>query len=211
MMNMHSRKVVAVNSDKPIKLATDLDLKPGDRLLVKAASDDMIHLVHFANDRLIFFNTNHDEAESKFHLIEAPALPMPPELEGWAVKECHVDASRSQESTCYQMTLSYDGVPSVHAKNDGHGGADLIIGIGARGSKHRLVDAFHNIFSRLQREGLVAPEDAKLIESNAELFMQSFMDPLLQGFHLIHPLERCVSKHVSDIATYLRQHSAPSK
>lgn len=211
MMDLQSRKVVAVKSDKPVKLSTDLVLNAGDRLLVKGSSGEMMHLVQFDNDRFVFFNIDRIEAENKLQLIEAPALPMPPELEGWAVKECHVDSIRSQESACYQMTLSFDGVPAVHAKNDGHGGADLIIGIGARGSKHRLVDAFYRIFIRLQREGLIAPEDARLIESNDELFMQSFMDPLLHGFHLIHPLEQCVAKHVSDIAAYLRQHNAPSK
>jgi hypothetical protein len=204
-MSFTSRSVVTVKKGHEITSLQGQPLEHGDRLLIESKTPDAISLCFYRGGD--FHNVQFDLSgtHSPLPLMASSPLPVPAELEGWSVRECTVLSELSQETLNYQMTLAYEGLPAVHAKNSGHGGADFIIGIGTRGSKHKLLDALQQLFSRIKSEGLLSPEDAALIEANDELFMEVFIEPLRRGYYLIHPLGQCVAIVARNVAAAMRQ------
>jgi len=209
-MNHSPRTVCTVKKGYELTSLIGEPLEHGELILVEPSGVNKTSLCFYRDGEFSTLEFHVPPGYSALPLVKAKPASLPVELDGWSVIGCAIFPEFSQESLHYQLTLAFDGLPAVYAKNDGHGGSSLIMGIGSPGSKHQLIEAFHQIFSRITSDGLVSEADAALIGAYDELFMDAFLEPLRRGYYLILPFEQCVAHGIRQIADVMRDHGKSS-
>ena len=118
---------------------------------------------------------------------------MPEEVSRWSVDQVTFklkSCSSGFPSLFYEVTLMLDGEPSVYGNSTERG--SFLIGIGAAGSKHRLLSDMLMLFERLVDENRFTEEEAGYVRENKDAFLAMCIAPLAQGAHLYVDYSECV-------------------
>lgn len=81
-------------------------------------------------------------------------------------------------------------ISSVYGNSTERG--SFLIGIGAAGSKHRLLSDMLMLFERLVDENRFTEEEAGYVRENKDAFLAMCIAPLAQGAHLYVDYSECV-------------------
>ncbi|WP_304526911.1 hypothetical protein [Halomonas sp. I5-271120] len=189
-MKLHPLDVITVAHDGPAKLPSGDIIGRSQRILVEKTSP-RLRLAYICNGAISRYACDAHSLLQRFQAIHAVPLGFPVELGGWHVMRRAHFPEDSHETTAYQLTLAYENEPAVHAQNHGRGDEDLILGIGVRGSKHRLISSFRYLLKRMEHEGLVDPVIAASISPDSGKILDLFLPFISSGLYLIHPLDQC--------------------